>query len=121
LKTSKIILAASLALAALAAAAPAQAATRYVEMGMESFAQRCVDQGGLFEAAVPTLSCQTASVRVDCVYFTSLEAECSWPGIDNRIAVNRLIGMGDATSLNDTGFGKKKGGIKLPDLPLNWK
>src|SRR5690606_12052353 len=113
---------AGLALATLIASAPAQAATRQVAIGMETFANRCVEQGGIFAAFSPVLSCQTASVRVDCAFVASHQAHCSWPGIDNRVAVNRLIGMGDANSLFEgrggfqTGGG---GGIQLPDLPFD--
>ena len=116
--------AASLVLTTLIAAAPAQAATRQVVIGMDTFAQRCADQGGLFEAASPLLVCHTETVRVDCTFFASHEADCSWPGIDNRVAVNRLIGMGNAnwSSAGDGGFGGGQGGgggINLPDLPID--
>jgi hypothetical protein len=121
LTRTKLVLAASLALATLIASAPAQAATRNVEIGMQTFADRCIDQGGLVEVLSPVLSCETASVRVDCAFVASHEAECSWPGIDNRVAVNRLIGGGDAESLSDHTGIAKKGGVKLPDLPIKWK
>lgn len=117
-----MLFAGGLVLATLIAAAPAQAATRQVVIGMDTFAQRCADQGGLFEAASPLLVCHTETVRVDCTFFASHEADCSWPGIDNRIAVNRLIGMGEADTLSGhTAPPVKKGGFKLPDLDIKWK
>lgn len=116
------ITAAGLVLATLFAAAPAQAATRNVEIGMDTFASRCVAQGGQVAGAAALLSCQTASVRVDCAFIDRSAAECSWPGIDNRVAVNRLLGMAPSESLSDSAGGvAKKGGFKLPDLPLKWK
>lgn len=120
---TKIAFAAGLVLATLIAAAPAQAATRQVDIGMQTFADRCLDQGGLFQAGDTVLSCETASVRVDCIFFDAAAAECSWPGIDNRVAVNRLIGMGSAESLHDSSLSAaaKKPGIKPLDLPLKWK
>ncbi|SMQ86134.1 hypothetical protein SAMN06295905_3433 [Devosia lucknowensis] len=133
-----LTLAAGLALATLAMVAPSQAATRSVTIGMDTFADRCVQQGGFFEAAAPVLTCHTESVRVDCAFATSHDANCAWPGIDNRVAVNRLIGMGDSSWTSSTGGGVKKGGgiqqpdlpidnggggggIDLPDLPIKWK
>ncbi len=117
-----VITAAGLVFAILFAAAPAQAATRNVEIGMDTFASRCVEQGGQFDSAAALLSCQTASVRVDCAFVDQSAAECSWPGIDNRVAVNRLIGMAPSESLSDGDGGvAKKGGFKLPNLPLKWK
>lgn len=120
---TKITFAAGFVLATLIAAAPAQAATRQVDMGMQTFADRCVDQGGQFQTSATVVSCETASVRVDCIFFNGAAAECSWPGIDNRVAVNRLIGMGSADSLQDSvsSAPAKKGGVKLLDLPLKWK
>lgn len=119
---TKFAFAAGLVLATLIAAAPAQAATRQVDIGMQTFADRCLDQGGLFQAGDTVLSCETASVRVDCIFFDGA-AECSWPGIDNRVAVNRLIGMASAESLHDSSLSAagKKPGIKPLDLPLKWK
>lgn len=123
---TKIAFAAGLVLATLIAAAPAQAATRQVEMGMQTFADRCINQGGLFQAADTMLSCQTASVQVDCIFFNGTAAECSWPGIDNRVAVNRLIGMGSVDSLNESldaspsAPGPKKPVPKPLDLPFKW-
>lgn len=116
-----MLFAGSLVLATLIAAAPSQAATRQVVIGMDTFAERCADQGGLFEAASPLLVCHTEAVRVDCTFLASHEADCSWPGIDNRVAVNRLIGMGESDALSDHTGTPKKGGIKLPDLDIIWK
>lgn len=120
---TKLAFAASLALATLITATSAQAATRQVVIGQDTFANRCVDQGGIFEAASPVLICHTETVQVDCAFATSHDAYCSWPGIDNRIAVNRLLGMADANASSTTGAGgvskKPGGGVQLPDLPLN--
>ena len=119
---TKYAFAAGLVLAALITAAPAQAATRQVDIGMQTFADRCVEQGGLFQASAPLLSCETASVRVDCTFIDEAAAECVWPGIDNRVAVNRLIGMGSAESIHEpSSTAPKKLGPKWLDLPLNWK
>lgn len=121
LTKTKMIFAGSLVLATLIAAAPSQAATRQVVIGMDTFAQRCADQGGIFEAASPLLTCHTETVQVDCTFFDTHGADCSWPGIDNRVAVNRLIGMGSSDSLSEHTSVVKKGGIKLPDLDIKWK
>lgn len=120
---TKLLLAAGMALASLMSAAQAQAATREVDIGMETFANRCIDQGGVFAADMPVLTCLVASVQVDCTFLDTHYAECSWPGIDNRVAVNRLIGMADASTLSGGGgsAGGKGGGIDLPDFPIKWK
>ena len=104
----------------LAAAMPVQAATRAVDIHAELFADRCIAQGGVVSAASPALACQTPETVVVCSFVTLNRAHCQWPGIEGQIAVNRIIGMQDAQSLNgSSGAVKKNGGIDLPDLPLD--
>lgn len=108
------------AFAGLAAAMPAQAATRMVDIHAELFADRCISHGGLVSAASPALACQTPETVVVCSFVTLNRAQCQWPGIEGQIAVNRIIGMQDAQSLGGSGGSvKKNGGIDLPDLPLD--
>ena len=108
------------AFAGIAAAMPAQAATRAVDIHAELFADRCIAQGGMVSAASPALACQTPETVIVCSFVTLNRAQCQWPGIDGQIAVNRIIGMQDAQSLNgSSGAVKKNGGIDLPDLPLD--
>ena len=108
------------AFAGLAAAMPVQAATRAVDIHAELFADRCIAQGGMVSAASPAMACQTPETVIVCSFVTLNRAQCQWPGIDGQIAVNRIIGMQDAQSLNgSSGAIKKNGGIDLPDLPLD--
>ena len=108
------------AFAGIAAAMPAQAATRAVDIHAELFADRCIAQGGMVSAASPAMACQTPETVIVCSFVTLNRAQCQWPGIDGQIAVNRIIGMQDAQSLNgSSGAVKKNGGIDLPDLPLD--
>ena len=108
------------AFAGLAAAMPVQAATRAVDIHAELFADRCIAQGGMVSAASPAMACQTPETVIVCSFVTLNRAQCQWPGIDGQIAVNRIIGMQDAQSLNgSSGAVKKNGGIDLPDLPLD--
>ena len=107
-------------IAGLAAIVPAQAATRSVDINPDLFANRCIAQGGAVAAANPTLACETPDTVIVCSFMTINHAQCEWPGIDGQIAVNRIIGMQDAQSLNgSSGAPKKNGGIDLPDLPLD--
>lgn len=109
------------AFAGIAAAMPAQAATRAVDIHAELFADRCIAQGGVVSAASPALACQTPETVVVCSFVTLNRAHCQWPGIEGQIAVNRIIGMQDAHSLGGSSgqAPKKNGGIDLPDLPLD--
>lgn len=108
------------AFAGIAAAMPAQAATRAVDIHAELFADRCIAQGGMVSAASPALTCQTPETVVVCSFVTLNRAQCQWAGIDGQIAVNRIIGMQDAQSLDGSGGSvKKNGGIDLPDLPID--
>ena len=108
------------AFAGIAAAMPVQAATRAVDIHAELFADRCIAQGGMVSAASPAMACQTPETVIVCSFVTLNRAQCQWPGIDGQIAVNRIIGMQDAQSLNgSSGAVKKNGGIDLPDLPLD--
>ena len=83
-------------LAGLAAAAPAQAATRSVDIHAELFADRCLDQGGLVGGANPSFTCQLPEAVIVCEFTARNNAACEWPGVDGRIAVNRVIGMQNA-------------------------
>jgi len=109
--------------AGFAAIVPAQAATRAVDINVPLFADRCADQGGAFADANPSFACETPDTVVVCVFSSLNTADCEWAGIDNQIAVNRIIGMADAVVLND-GSGpvvKSGGGFKKPDFPIKWK
>jgi hypothetical protein len=125
--TKTIIIAAALAtLAGLSASLPAQAATRSVGITIDHFADRCVAQGGTLFDANPSFSCETPNTVIECSFLDLNNAKCQWPGIDNQIAVNRVIGMSDAQTLNEgstgaaPGKGGGKGGFKN-DLPIKWK
>lgn len=107
-------------LAGLAASMPAQAATRSVDINVPLFADRCIEQGGSFADANPTFSCQTADTVVVCAFSSLNTADCEWAGIDNQIAVNRLIGMADAATLNDGKGGSSKPGLNKPNFPIKW-
>ncbi|KQX38912.1 hypothetical protein ASD04_09710 [Devosia sp. Root436] len=107
-------------IAGFAAAMPAQAATRSVDIHPELFASRCIAQGGAIAAANPTLACQTPETTIVCSFMTLNIARCEWPGIEGQVAVNRIIGMQDAEAVGgSSGAIKKGGGFKLPDLPLD--
>src|SRR5215217_5882913 len=84
------------AFAGLVAIIPAQAATRSVDISIERFADRCVEQGGALADANPSFSCETPDTVVACSFYTINYAECEWAGIENQLAVNRLIGMPDS-------------------------
>jgi hypothetical protein len=115
-------------LAGLSASLPAQAATRSVGITIDRFADRCIAQGGTLSDANPSFSCETPNTVIECSFLDLNNAECQWPGIENQIAVNRVIGMPDAQSLNEgtggvapgQGGGGKGGGFKN-DLPIKWK
>jgi len=111
------------AFAGLVAAAPAQAATRSVDISIERFVDRCIEQGGALADTNPSFSCETPDTVVACSFYTINYAECAWDGIENQLAVNRIIGMPDSVALNEGSGGsvKKGGGFKLPDLPIKWK
>ncbi|GLQ08295.1 hypothetical protein GCM10007913_02270 [Devosia yakushimensis] len=94
--TKTMTLTLSLAVAVLglaAAAAPTQAATRLMSSSLEGFEYRCERHGGVFEQAGALVSCQTPTVPVACEYFAARQAVCEWPGIENQIAVIRVIGI----------------------------
>lgn len=93
--TKTISLTISLAVAVLglaAAAAPTQAATRLMSSSLGGFEYRCEHHGGIFEQDGSSASCQTPTVPVACDYFSASQAVCAWPGIENQIAVIRVIG-----------------------------
>ena len=93
--TKTISLTISLAIAVLgfaAAAAPAQAATRLMNSSLEGFEYRCEAHGGIFGQNDELVVCQTPSVPVACEFTAVRQAVCEWPGIENQIAVIRVIG-----------------------------
>lgn len=86
-----------------AAAAPAQAATRLMSSTIDAFEYRCERHDGSFSQAGQSVTCQTPTVPVSCDYFDVRQAICTWPGIENQIAVIRVIGTlpaGYAASLS---------------------
>lgn len=85
----------SLVVAAVGLAAlttPSQAATRLMSSTMDAFEYRCERHDGIFSAVGASVSCQTPTVPVSCDYFDVRQAVCAWPGIENQIAVIRVIG-----------------------------
>lgn len=100
-----IALSLAVALTGLATALPAQAATRYVELPASIFADRCDKHSGIFSLEGNVLQCQTATVPVACAYVDVNKAQCQWPGIDNQIAVNRVIGLPNGNTLSTGGGG----------------
>lgn len=105
MKTFALSLSLAVAFSGLVAALPAQAATRNVELPASTFAERCDKHGGLFSVDGNVLQCQTPTVPVACAYVDVNKAHCRWPGIDGQIAVNRVIGLPNATSISSTGGG----------------
>lgn len=122
-----IIIAAAIAsIVGLSASLPAHAATRSVGITVERFADRCAEQGGVLLDANPSFGCQTPATEIECSFSDLNTAHCEWAGIDNQIAVNRIIGSPDASALNQgsaddaaAGKGGKGGGFKN-NLPLKW-
>lgn len=115
--TKTFTLTLSLAVAVLgfaAAASPAQAATRLMSSTPEGFEYRCERHGGIFEQAGAQVNCQTPTVPVACEYFATRQAVCEWPGIQNQLAVIRVIGTLPAnyspTSSGDNSSAGGKGG-----------
>ncbi|MEO8684354.1 MAG: hypothetical protein ABI414_05890 [Devosia sp.] len=93
--TKTISLTLSLAIAVLgfaAAVAPAQAATRLMNSSLEGFEFRCEAHGGIFGQDDDLVMCQTPTVPVACQFTAVRQAVCEWPGIENQIAVIRVIG-----------------------------
>lgn len=108
-----------------AAAAPAQAATRLMYSSLEGFEFRCETHGGVFGKVGDAVSCQTPSVPVACQFTAFRQAVCEWPGIENQIAVIRVIGTlpintegslgGSSGPAGNSGGGSIKGsGIQGP-------
>jgi hypothetical protein len=126
--TKTIPLTISLAIAVLglaAAAAPTQAATRVMNSSPEAFEYRCGAHGGVFGQDGDLVTCQTPSVPVACEFTAARAAFCEWPGIQNQIAVIRVIGTlpigangswggnggSTANAGNNNGGGNNGGGI----------
>ena len=91
-KISLTIAVAAAVLSIAAAAAPAQAATRLMNSSLEGFEFRCETHGGIFGQDDDLATCQTPSVPVACQFTAVRQAVCQWPGIENQIAVIRVIG-----------------------------
>lgn len=135
MKISAISLSMAVAFTGLVSTLPAQAATRNVELPASVFAERCDKQSGIFTIEDNVLQCQTQTVPVACAYVDLNKAYCRWPGIDNQIAVNRVIGLPSANAISTSGggggggaFGGKGGGFSGPgdftnpnDDSPNWK
>lgn len=90
----------AVAFTGLVSALPAQAATRNVELPASIFADRCDKHSGILSVDGNIVHCQTPTVPVACAYVDVNKAQCRWPGIDNQIAVNRVIGLPSATPLS---------------------
>ena len=124
-----MIIAAALAtIVGLSASLPAQAATRSVGITLDRFTDRCIDQGGTLLDGDARVTCQTPVTTIDCGFVDLNNATCNWAGIENQIAVNRIIGMPDAQALNLGGEGdgspvpgKVGGGGFKNNLPIKWK
>ena len=119
------------------AGTPVHAATRLMSSTIDGFEYRCERHGGAFSAEGQSVSCLTPTVPVSCDYFDVRQAVCAWPGIENQIAVIRVIGTlpagytaslsnddGNAVdSLPDNGGGNGGGGFMGPqdikDAPNN--
>ena len=108
-KTLALTMTLALALAGIAAATPAQAATRLVDISADRLADRCGDHGGAFSLQSDLAVCQTETVAVQCTFVTSFQAACEWAGVDNQINVNRLIGMTSEGQISQTGAGSLPG------------
>jgi len=92
-KTHSLAISLTAALIGFAAAgAPAQAATRLMGSSIAGFEYRCERHGGAFGEDGSSVMCQTPTVAVECEYFAGRQAVCNWPGIENQIAVIRVIG-----------------------------
>ena len=96
-----------------AAAAPTQAATRVMSSSPDAFEYRCERHDGLYDVAGSTAVCQTPTVPVTCEFVDDAKAVCAWPGLQNQVAVIRVIGTlpgGYAASGNGTGSPSSTGG-----------
>lgn len=111
MKTFALSLSLAVAFTGLVSALPAQAATRNVELPASIFAERCDKHSGVFSIEGNVLQCQTQTVPVACAYLNVNQAQCRWPGIDNQIAVNRVIGLPSANALSAGGGGFGGGNI----------
>jgi len=133
MKTFALSMSLAVAFTGLVSALPAQAATRNVELPASVFAGRCDKHSGIFSIEDNILQCQTQTVPVACAYVDVNKAQCRWPGIDNQIAVNRVIGLPSANAISTNGgggsaTGGKGGGLFGPgdftnpdDDGPNWK
>lgn len=93
--TKTLSLTISLAIAVIgfaAAAAPTQAATRVMSSSPDAFEYRCERHDGAFDIAGTTAICQTPTVPVTCEFVNGDQAVCAWPGLQNQVAVIRVIG-----------------------------
>src|SRR4051812_47564511 len=128
--TKTLSLTISLAIAVIgfaAAAAPTQAATRVMSSSPNAFEYRCERHDGVFDIAGTTAICQTPTVPVTCEFVNGEKAVCDWPGIQNQVAVIRVIGTlpggyvaagngSDGSSFNGpgSGGGGNGGGLQGP-------
>ena len=127
-KTLSLTVSLAVALVGFAAvSAPAQAATRLMSSSLDAFEFRCERHGGTFGVDGASASCQTPTVPVACDFFDANQAVCAWPGIQNQVAVIRVIGTlpagyvaslansDDAEVLTGNGGGNGGGGLQGPD------
>lgn len=105
MKISALSLSLAVAFTGLVSALPAQAATRNVELPASIFADRCDRHSGILSIDGNVLHCQTQTVPVACAYVDVNKAQCRWPGIDNQMAVNRVIGLPNESSISSGGGG----------------
>lgn len=104
--------------AGLAGVSQAQAGAGAYQLGSGAFADRCEANGGAF---YPAGSCDLGNVQIDCE-FVGAQTWCEWDGPQNARGVSRVLGVAMAQSLSEqSSGGKKKVGIKLPDLDIIWK
>lgn len=76
----------------VAASVPTQAATRAMSSSPDAFEYRCERHDGTFDITGSTAVCQTPTVPVTCEFSSGDQAVCAWPGLQNQMAVIRVIG-----------------------------
>jgi hypothetical protein len=92
-KTHSLTISLAIALIGIAAAtAPTQAATRVMSSSPDAFEYRCERHDGAFDIAGTRAICQTPTVPVTCEFVNGDQALCAWPGLQNQVAVIRVIG-----------------------------
>lgn len=120
-KTLSIALSLVAVLAGIAAASPAQAASRFVDISPDRMADRCLGTGGsFFSPAAGVAVCDLPTVAITCAFVSTFQANCRWPGIDLQVAITRVIGISDAIFVGGSSggtsgpFGGGGGGLQGP-------